>query len=104
MNCELCSAPGVVEAVNLVDYNLCHTCMFWLRVLLSTPPENSVRVGGIHYTIHPDNMTGMRGFGGRHFRIIFRDGRTVDTKNLFHQGEIPEKFKTRLADNAEFIS
>jgi len=44
-----------------------------------------------------------KGFGGRDFSIKFYDGRDIKTSNLWYQGEIPERFKEFLSDNAEFV-
>ncbi len=50
-------------------------------------------------------LGGFRGFGGREFRIRFYDGRTdVVTRNLWHQGIIPEHYRALLPDNAEWVT
>jgi len=43
-----------------------------------------------------------RGFGGKEFKITFKDGREMTCNNLWHRGEIPERFLERLPDNAVF--
>lgn len=65
--------------------------------------QTIVRVGGKHYQIAPEKQSGMRGFGGAKFLIRFFDGRSVETTNLWSQGTIPEHFRSRLPDNAEFL-
>lgn len=45
----------------------------------------------------------MLGFGGDVFNIRFFNGETYKTNNLWLNGEIPEKFRAELPDNAEFI-
>jgi hypothetical protein len=42
-----------------------------------------------------------RGFGGAHWRIRFRDGRDIETNNLWNGSVIPEPFHPRFAVNAE---
>lgn len=44
-----------------------------------------------------------RGYGGRKFHIKFFDGREVVTTNLWHNGEVPEEYYSRIPDNAIFI-
>jgi len=82
----------------------CHSCHFWLRKV-ELSEEDRVRqviVDNIHYMIGKQNTSGFKGFGGREFIIQFFDGRIVETSNLWHQGEIPERFRSMLPDNAVF--
>lgn len=44
------------------------------------------------------------GYGGNRFWILFNDGRTLTTNNLWWNGNIPEEFRNALPDNARFIS
>lgn len=60
-------------------------------------------VDGSHYTFHPDVDVDFRGFGGRQFKIVFHDGRVVQSKNVWHQGTIPQTHKHLLPDNAIFV-
>lgn len=83
--------------------NLCFNCLFWTDRLAEKDYPETVRVAGDHYQIGPADDSPMRGYGGRPFRIQFGDGRTVDTRNLWHQGTIPAHFAARMPDNAEFI-
>ncbi|MCM2285790.1 MAG: hypothetical protein NDI81_13470 [Desulfobacula sp.] len=69
------------------------------------PEEDEKRrviVAGQHYMMGA-NTSGPRGFGGKRFVINFNDGRTVETCNLWFQGEISRQFRARLPDNARFI-
>ena len=82
----------------------CFDCSFWLEKI-TMPEEDKNRrviVAGQHYMVGT-NTSGPRGFGGRRYIIHFNDGRTVETCNLWYQGEIPEKFRAWLPDNARFI-
>jgi len=60
------------------------------------------RINGEHYTIGSET-SGMKGMGGRKYRIKFNNGEVVETTNLWHQGDIPEQLKDILVDNAEFV-
>jgi hypothetical protein len=42
------------------------------------------------------------GHGGREFRIRLASGEVVNTNNLWHGGQIPERFWNRMPDNATF--
>lgn len=85
----------------------CQKCSFWRQHATLANDPCSVRVGGKHYRIlaEGDGPCGpaFRGFGGARFDIEFLDGRRVTTRNLWHQGTIPEHFRGRLPDNAKFI-
>ena len=81
----------------------CFDCSFWIKKI-TMPEEDKNRrviVAGQHYMVGA-NTSGPMGFGGKRFAIHFNDGRTVETSNLWYQGEIPEQFKAWLPDNARF--
>lgn len=42
------------------------------------------------------------GFSGHRFWIRFFDGNEITTNNLWFQGDVPDKFKNELPDNAKF--
>lgn len=72
--------------------------------------NTSVRVKGNHYQfgtpILADRTTyrGMLGFNGHIWKVKFFDDRPqIITNNLWHQGKIPDEFKDKLPDNAEFV-
>jgi hypothetical protein len=84
---------------------LCFTCNYWNGHAKEAASLKSVRAKGIHYWIGNEGSNeSMRGFSGRRFKIKFKDGRVVETTNLWYQGEIPEHFKKHLPDNAEFVN
>ncbi|MDH2424851.1 hypothetical protein [Sphaerisporangium sp. TRM90804] len=65
-------------------------------------PTRRVVIDGEHYLIG-DGTGPSRGFGGRRFDVEFFDGRTVATRDLWHQGVIPPKWRDRYPDNARFV-
>jgi hypothetical protein len=90
-------------ASDLRERSECFSCNFWLRYVRRKDEPNVVRAtDGHHYIIGPeDDRPGCcRGHGGRKFVVRFTDGREVETTNLWHQGEIPERFRGRLPVNA----
>ena len=82
----------------------CLDCFFWEGYETQCDDFNMVRIKGQHYVIGGEPGPGDfgPGFGGREFRIRFHDGRSVATRNFWHQGEIPERFRESLPDNATF--
>ena len=65
--------------------------------------QKVARIDGRHYVIGSEDDTGFRGFSGHEFKIKLNNGEEIITKNLWHQGSIPEELKEILIDNAEFI-
>jgi hypothetical protein len=107
VKCRECGerkAVNYVRAEELIAEQLCFTCHFWLDYVKQKDDLAVARIDGAHYVVCPENEQGVRGFGGRKFAIEFFDGRHVETANLWHQGEIPIRFRERLPDNAKFAS
>jgi hypothetical protein len=85
---------------------LCWDCNFWYEKIILANYKQVARINGRHYVIEDeagDTIFGFRGFNGQEFTIKFFDGRVVKTTNLWFQGVIPERFRDRLPDNAEFV-
>ena len=87
---------------------VCFHCNFWLNWVerLTHPDyENHIaRINGNHYLIAAEDAFAVpRGFSGTRFAILFKDGRRVETTNLYHNGIIPLRFRNRLPDNAAFV-
>ena len=89
---------------------LCFDCSFWENLITKAEQRESgsIRIDGHHYYVDLKNpikggIPSHRGFAGRSWNIRFRDGATVRTDNLWYQGQIPERFKDRLPDNADFV-
>jgi len=89
---------------------LCFGCGFWHEKieLARTAADRVVRVNGRHFMIGDEPQPGAYrnglGHGGFRFVIRFTDGREVTSHNLWGQGEIPERFRDRLPDNARFVN
>lgn len=83
---------------------LCFHCNYWADIIAGDSNEyinTFVVANGRHYVIGDENNNDyFRGFGGSKFTIKFFDGRIVKTSNLWYQGEIPERFRDELPDNA----
>lgn len=94
-----------------VEDGSCSTCQFWRDRIAAdrgVDKDRFVVVNGRHYTIGDEPTPTQKrigvglGFGGSEFRILFNDGRRVTTHNLWHQGTIPERWRSELPDNAVF--
>lgn len=104
MLCRECKGPSRSEGHKaIVPEDLCFTCWCWLGAIDKANTPESVRVDGIHYWIGREDEKGSRGFAGRRFIILFKDGRRMETTNLWAQGMIPKRFRSRLPNNANFM-
>lgn len=86
---------------------LCFYCQYWEDQIAE---GNNIVVNGVHYRVDferpwrsnvPSSSLGM---GGSAYTIQMADGRKIRTNNLWYQGRIPELFRNRLPDNAEFVT
>ena len=105
-DCYLCSVCNAWESQSCWSVPLggmCINCRFWHDLLAKK--DISVRVANHHYIIEPEmpkGYGGFLGFGGARWDVLFNDGRKVVTHNLWHQGLIPERWRSKLPDNAVF--
>lgn len=80
---------------------------FWrerLEADSKLPPHTAVMIDGVHYIIGPeDDKSCFKGFGGRHFEILFNDGFRIITTNLWCQGEPPFEWINKFPNNAHFV-
>ena len=113
MKCKLCGekielhwGDGLNTKLSLLK--ICYNCNFWVDKLEQSDNINVARIDNNHYTIgKEDDNRGFRGHAGRQFKIKFYkdrySGNPITTTNLWHQGEIPKRFRPFLPNNAEFI-
>ena len=113
MKCRICGekidthyGEGLGNKLKLLK--ICFTCDFWVEKFEGLNNIFVARIDNKHYTIGPEKDTGGdRGFDGQKFVIKFNhdkwNGNPVTTTNLWHQGEIPERFRKYLPNNAEFV-
>lgn len=81
----------------------CFSCSLWKKRLSLVDNPNVAIIDGVFYTIGDENSTDpFRGFGGDKFVIKFKDGREVTTTNLWCGGDIPEAWKPKFPNNADF--
>lgn len=83
----------------------CFSCSCWREIMAAdVAGERPYAVaGGTHYTFDDDpNAVGWGNSGCPHV-ILFTDGRSAATRNLWTQGVIPAHFRSRLPDNATSV-
>lgn len=113
MICQICNTEidfKYYNAESLRRLQLCFFCDFWWEKIywrangdLTNDGHRVVRVNYNHYVVHPDGSTTFQGFGGRKYVIRFHNGDEVTSHNLWHQGEIPKRFREHLPNNAIFV-
>ena len=98
--------PSCCEWVESARYpDTCFECSFWEGQIGA---GNNVVIAGVHYRVDfaqplktgdPNHL----GMSGRKYHIQMTDGRSVVTNDLWYQGQIPERFRDRLPDNAVMV-
>ncbi|MFI0929674.1 hypothetical protein ACH4TP_37985 [Streptomyces sp. NPDC021012] len=64
------------------------------------------RIDGKHYMVGPMNHTRPAhwlGYGGTVFTFRFHDGREITSNDVWAQGDIPQRWRDRLPDNAVIV-
>lgn len=93
---------GELKAAGHNPNDFCKECWYWLAQIYYKPEDRAV-YDGQHYRIKPDLPTGypktLAGHSGARFVLNFTNGSVRYTENLWHQGEIPARFRDRLPDN-----
>lgn len=88
--------------------NTCFLCQFWLDVIDAM--DHHVVIEGTAWAMRPDEPEFRKAFGGwglgcggRHHLIRKLDGTVIECNNLWCRGDVPERFRDRLPDDAEFL-
>lgn len=85
----------------LIERALCFGCDFWTQKI----GESGIIIDGRRYSAGSNRKPGpFNGFGGSWFHIRMNTGAEIHTCDLWAQGEIPERFRDRLPDNATFMN
>lgn len=115
--CSCCGADTSADyteptAQRLKDQQMCFDCDYWQCFADDFVEEHRHRIGtaiivnGKVYTDggNKDVRTGMTGHGGRVFKIRMLDGsKEWSTNNLWAGGELPDRWRANIPDNAEFL-
>lgn len=111
IKCKICGKEEPLQWIPetnkiLTEKQVCFNCNFWLEQheldLSERGPHNYAIIDGTHYVLCPPTKSYFKGFGGQLFTIKFNDGTTKQCNNLWCQGNIPERFKDLMPDNATF--
>lgn len=92
----------------LTKHQMCFNCNFWRE---QHEADQSGRrryaiVDGVHYVLDRDDVdTYFKGYGGRKFVFKYNsDGKIVECRNVWCQGDIPEGYwRNLMPDNAQII-
>lgn len=90
----------------LISHQSCFTCNHWLEVIERYKSGDLLVIDGTTYHDAGRSSEPRRsflGFGGREFQIQTQDGKIIRTNNLWCGGEIPERWRPQLPDNAKFL-
>lgn len=106
MRCIICNKK--IDESKYLDVALCSSpCFntyFWNGKASMKNDKRVAIINGEYYLIGNENgASGLRGHGGRKFKIKFFDDRELTTTNLWHIGKIPGDFKSKLPNNAVFV-
>ena len=93
---------SAADTAKLVALQFCDDCYYWHSFVILKDDPNMARIGGKHYFIGSETDSD-KGFSGATYQVRFIDGRKVTTTNLNYNGIVPDAWKTRLPDTAEFI-
>ncbi len=87
------------------DKHLCFECERFRALLEKYKSDSYVTINGTVFLIGSvDTPKWDRGFSGRLFKIKLHTGFRFDTRDLNKIGDVPDNFKNRLPDDAEFIA
>lgn len=84
----------------------CFSCSFWEKKYEELRTKQVVIVDGHYYVVGPNKEPSkFNGFGGRWFRwkLLGFPDKTFESCDMWHAGLIPEEFRDRLKDNAEWV-
>ena len=91
----------------MIELGLCSHCHFWTGIYMTKDNPKRIFANGDAYWIRDEDQgswSAMRGYGGHKFFIkkyLTKNTFTIiTTTNLWHNGTVPEHFRSRLPDNA----
>jgi ribosomal protein L37E len=92
-----------------LEDELCFHCSFWVRKIRDYRYSNKmIVVDGNLYRVgkeEPKSLFKFRGHSGRKFTIEKLDTHeSFISTNLWHNGQIPDRFRDKLPDDAKFLS
>jgi hypothetical protein len=104
--CKCCGGLISKPTVRMKTMMLCFSCDFWHNRIeeYKKSDPNLCIINGTQYQVLKETGDDRRfnGFAGRKF-CIEKDGKQIITTNLWFCGDIPERFRSQMPDNAKFI-
>ena len=101
--CKTCGQIASKHYYNLRE-DTCINCSIWLNLIDANDDNTIITEDYERYHIVPDNPNAtFKGFGGREFTITKMDGSQIITRNLWHQGFIPQRFRHLVIPNTKLI-
>jgi len=107
--CRECGEGYSMEHTTRDNDGKCFSCSFWHQRWCrhKANPDTSFIVKGTAYMVCAEPEEGKRpifqGFGGSKFDIYPHSGGHIVSHNVWCQGDVPDRFKDRLPNNAAFI-
>jgi len=106
--CPICSENSTQLVVGVLyphDRQLsCLDCYVWENRQRAYSNYSIVVIGKYCYYIGSECLSySRRGFGGRKFRIKYKNGQIITTTNLVDLGKVPEKLQHKMPNNANFV-
>ena len=96
------------DRIERFESGLCHTCDYWTERIKFKDEPWSIRIDGKQYidggkSDSPKDWKGLGGDAHIFRRLGGKLREYIVTDNLWVNGEIPERFKSQLPDNAEQV-
>lgn len=115
MKCKYCGREdSPKEYINcaitqvMKNEKCCFNCAFWINLLeRKSNDPNWVIINGSSYTFNPSvkGNSFAKGSAGKKFYCRkLETGEVLVSDNVYHQGSVPEHFKSMFPDTAEFIT
>lgn len=107
-NCLVCGGKISTHYVNkeeLIKHRMCFRCNCFREIEERAKwDKDRMIVDGSSYQV-VRHKTAFQGFGGRQFKFRRFDNpeEIVVSNNVWHQGDIPEIWKAKIPNNAEFV-
>ena len=106
MICEICGKNFENEVYIGRFKRCCSSECFYKKFWndIEEEKDEHIFIDGTCYSIANEPIYGNLGYGGSKFKIkMFDDGRIIETNNLWRQGDVPEEYRSRLPNTAEFV-